>query len=70
MNIEFIKNEIKQKVGRRVELRIYGLRHKIDKITGVIEKVYPNLFIVTNQRETHSINYADIATKEVEIRYL
>ncbi len=70
MNISTVKEEIEKNIGRQVEVKIYGMRNKTDKIIGRIEKTYPNLFIINNNRETRSINYSDVLTKEVIIKYL
>ncbi len=70
MNIDIIKEEIEKNIGREVEVKIYGMRNRTDTIKGKIEKLYPKLFIVSNNRETRSINYTDIITKEVKIKYL
>lgn len=70
MNLDEIKNNIKNHVGNNVEVRIYGMRNKKDIIFGIIDKVYPNLFVVKNNREVRSINYCDIATKEVVVKFL
>lgn len=70
MNISIVKEEIEKNIGRQVEVKIYGMRNKTDKIIGRIEKTYPNLFIINNNRETRSINYSDVLTKEVIIKYL
>ena len=70
MNIDIIKDEIKKNIGKEVEVKIYGMRNRTDTIVGKIDKLYPKLFIVCNNRETRSINYADIITKEAVIKYL
>ena len=70
MNIDIIKEEIEKNLGREVEVKIYGMRNRTDTIKGKIEKLYPKIFIVSNNRETRSINYADIITKEAIIKYL
>ena len=70
MNIDDTKQQIARNIGRNVEIKIYGMRNKIETIKGKIEKVYPNIFIVSNNRETKSLNYADVITKEVVIKYL
>lgn len=70
MNIDIIKDEIKKNIGKEVEVKIYGMRNRTDTIVGKIDKLYPKLFIVSNNRETRSINYADIITKEAVIKYL
>lgn len=70
MNIDIIKDEIKSNIGKDVMVKIYGMRNKTDTIIGKIEKTYPKIFIVSNNRETRSINYADLITQEVKIKYL
>lgn len=70
MNLDDIKENIALNVGKNVQLIIYGMRNKKDIVVGVIDKVYPNLFVVKNNRETRSINYCDIATKEVIVKFL
>lgn len=70
MNIDIIKDEIQKNIGKKVEVKIYGMRNRTDTIVGKIDKLYPKLFIVSNKRETRSINYADIITKEAVIKYL
>lgn len=70
MNIDIIKEELQKNLGKDVEVKIYGMRNRTDKIVGKIDKLYPKLFIVRNNRETRSINYADVLTKEAVIKYL
>lgn len=70
MNIDLVKEELSRKVGYDVEVKIYGMRNRTDVIIGKIDKLYPKLFTVSNNRETRSISYADVITKEVVIKYL
>lgn len=70
MNIDIIRDEIKKNIGKKVLVKIYGMRNKKDFIEGIITKVYPNLFLVENNYESRSISYADIITKEAVVKYL
>ena len=70
MNIDIIKEEIKSNLGKKVRVKIYGMRNRVDTIEGIITKVYPNLFMVENNYESKSISYADVITKEVVVKYL
>lgn len=70
MNIDIIREELQKNLGKEVEVKIYGMRNRTDKIIGKIDKLYPKLFIVKNNRETRSVNYADVLTKEAVIKYL
>lgn len=70
MNIDIIREELQKNLGKDVEVKIYGMRNRTDIIIGKIDKLYPKLFIVKNNRETRSVNYADVLTKEAVIKYL
>lgn len=70
MNIDIIREELQKNLGKNVEVKIYGMRNRTDIIIGKIDKLYPKLFIVKNNRETRSVNYADVLTKEAVIKYL
>ena len=56
MNIDIVKEEIEKNLGKDVEVKIYGMRNRTDVVIGKIEKLYPKLFIVSNNRETRSIS--------------
>lgn len=70
LNIELVKEEIAKKLGCEVELRINGMRNRVESFTGKITKIYPKLFMVENNYEQRSISYADLITKEVVVKYL
>ena len=70
MNVELIKEEIKRNLGKKVFVKIYGMRNRVDTIEGIITKVYPNLFMVENNHESKSITYSDVITKEAVVKYL
>lgn len=70
MNLDNIKSEINANIGKMVEVHIFGMRNKNDVVVGIIDKVYPNLFVVKNNREVRSISYCDIATGEVVVKYV
>ncbi len=70
MNVDIVRDEIKSNLGKRVLIKIYGMRKKVDTIEGIITKVYPNLFIVENSHCSKSITYADVITKEATVKYL
>jgi uncharacterized protein Veg len=67
-----IKREIDNHVGEKVMLRANGGRKKITVKEGVLEKTYPNIFIVrvegkSNESRTISYSYSDILTETVEL---
>ena len=70
MNVNLVKEEIKKNVGKKVVVKIYGMRNKVDTIEGIITKIYPNLFMVENNYESKSISYSEIITKEAVVKYL
>lgn len=70
LNIELVKEEITKKLGSEVELKIYGMRNRVESFTGHITKIYPKLFMVENNYEQKSISYADVITKDVVVKYL
>ena len=70
MNVDLVKEQIKSNLGKKVIVKIYGMRNRVDTIEGIITKVYPNLFMVENNRESKSISYSEIITKEAVVKYL
>ena len=70
MNINLVKEEIKNNINRKVNIAAYGLRNRINRYEGVIYKMYPNLFTVLVNGEEKSFNYRDVITGEVKIKYL
>ncbi len=70
MNINIIKEEIKSKINRKVNISVFGLRNRVNRYEGVIYKVYPNIFTVLIDGEEKSFTYRDVITGEVKIKYL
>lgn len=70
MNINLVKEEIKNNTNRKVNIAVYGLRNRINRYEGVIYKMYPNLFTVLVNGKEKSFNYRDVITGEVKIKYL
>ena len=70
MNVDIVKEQIKSNVGKRVIVKIYGMRNRVDTIEGIITKVYPNLFMVENNHESKSISFSEIITKEAVVKYV
>lgn len=46
------------------------MRNKNYKVNGYISNVYPSIFTVNEAGVEKSFTYADIATKEIIIKYL
>ena len=70
MNINIVKEEIKSKINRKVNISVFGLRNRVNRYEGVIYKVYPNIFTVLIDGEEKSFTYRDVITGEVKIKYL
>lgn len=70
--LDEIKRDLDSFVGQRVTLKANRGRRKILQREGVLEKTYPNIFIIRvdgdhNPRRI-SYSYADILTETVEIK--
>ena len=70
MNINIIKDELKNNIGRRVLVTVYGMRNKIDRYEGNILNTYPNIFTIMYEGREKSFTYREILTKDVKIKYL
>jgi uncharacterized protein Veg len=67
-----IKRSLEPHVGSKIMLRANGGRRKSIERTGVLEEIYPSVFIVKMDQEQHAIkrvsySYADILTESVEV---
>lgn len=67
-----IKLEIDGHVGEKVMLKANGGRKKVMVREGILEKTYPNIFIVrvegkSNETRTVSYSYSDILTETVQL---
>ncbi|MDR1472738.1 MAG: Veg family protein [Synergistaceae bacterium] len=67
-----IREQVTQYRGSRVFYRAANGRRKAEARQGVIIEAYPSLFTlyVESQNSTVSFSYADILTKEVELRLM
>jgi uncharacterized protein Veg len=67
-----IKQSLEPHVGSKIMLRANGGRRKTIERTGVLEEIYPSVFIVKLDQEQHqfkrvSYSYSDILTQSVEV---
>ncbi|WP_127533093.1 biofilm formation stimulator Veg [Paenibacillus kobensis] len=67
-----IKRSLEAHVGSKIRLRANGGRRKTVERTGVLEEIYPSVFIVKLDQEESafkrvSYSYADILTESVEV---
>lgn len=70
MNINIVKEDIKNKVNKRVIVSVYGLRNRVTRYEGIIYKIYPNIFTIYTGDEEKSFPYRDIITGDIKIKYL
>lgn len=66
-----IKKDLESFVGSRVKLKANKGRNRIVEREGVLESIYPNIFVVKiNERKVErrvSYSYADVLTSTVEL---
>lgn len=70
MNTNYIKEEIKENLGKTVEIKVYGMRGKTSSYTGKIHAIYPNLFTIIESNQEKSFTYRDIITGDIKIKYM
>jgi uncharacterized protein Veg len=71
-SLSAIREKVSQYRGSRVFYKAANGRRKAEARQGVILEAYPSLFtlFVESQNSTVSFSYADILTREVELRIL
>lgn len=70
MNLDIVKNELKNNIGKCVQITVYGLRNKTSTYVGKIFALYPNIFSIKTEIGEKSFTYNDLITGEVKIKYL
>lgn len=68
--IASIKNDIQSHIGDKVTLRANGGRKKILVNDGIIESVYPSIFVIRLKNDTQrtvTYSYSDVLTKTVQL---
>lgn len=70
MNINLIKDNIKNKLGREVIITLKCIRNRKEIYEGKLYKVYPNIFSILTRNGEKTFSYVDVATKDILIKYL
>lgn len=72
VDLESIREQVEQHKGSRVFYRAANGRRKAEARQGVILDAYPSLFTmyVESQNTTVSFSYADILTRDLELKLL
>lgn len=66
--IEKIKRELNDMKGKKVNVTINNIRNKKDELTGKIDQLYNQVFIVKGDDNLNrSFNYSDVLIGNVEI---
>jgi len=70
MNIQTIRNNIKNSKGQKLNFKFNGPRNQIEEFTGVIENTYNYIFLVkldSEEEQLRSFSYTDVLTESLEI---
>lgn len=65
-----IRMDIENHIGEQVTLKANGGRRKVLVNKGIIEKAYPNIFVIRLDQDTQrtvTYSYSDVLTKTVQI---
>lgn len=65
MNIDHIKNKVKEYMGYKLRIKVSLGRNKYEYYEGYIDKMHPNVFIVKTDKGVKSFSYSDIVVKSV-----
>ena len=67
-----IKKDIETHIGEKVTLKANGGRRKVYVNEGVLESVYPSIFVIRLDNDTQrtvTYSYSDVLTKTVQISF-
>ena len=65
MNIEKIRREVTDMIGKKVLAKVDIGRNKYEYIEGIILEAYPYLFTIKTNNEVKSFSYSDVLTKNI-----
>lgn len=68
MNINDIKANIIKMLGKKVVVREYIGRNKHEIYDAIVQKSYPNLFILSKGDEVKTFSYSDILVKNIILK--
>lgn len=70
MNINIVKNKIKELKESKLRIKIYLGRNKYEYYDGYIDKLYDNIFVIKTNNGIKTFSYADVITKVVILNKL
>ena len=68
--IEDIRKDMKNNLGKRVKIITKSCRNKSDVFVGVINGVYPNIFTISDGKETKSFSFSEVLTKDISLYFI
>ncbi|WP_066875386.1 Veg family protein [Clostridium mediterraneense] len=72
ITLSSIKRNLEEHVGQKVMLKANGGRKRILVNEGVLESVYPSIFVVRLQKDTQrtvTYSYSDVLTNTVQLDF-
>ena len=61
------KEFIRSNYGKRVIIRVLGIRNKIEMVEGIISECYQNVFIVLTKFGKKSFTYTDVLVGNIRV---
>lgn len=61
------KEFIRSNYGKRVLIKILGIRNKIDMVEGIISECYSHVFIVRTKFGNKSFTYTDVLVGNIKV---
>lgn len=61
------KEFIRSNYGKRVLIKILGIRNKIDMIEGIISECYSHVFVVRTKFGNKSFTYTDVLIGNIKV---
>lgn len=58
---------IRSNYGRRVIIKILGIRNKVDMVEGIISECYSHVFIVRTKFGNKSFTYTDVLVGNIKV---
>ena len=68
MNLDIVRDRIKNMYHKEVEVHVYGMRNKSNHYYGVVSGIYPYVFTVLVKKKEKSFNYSDVIIGEVVVK--
>lgn len=62
------KEFIRSNKGRKVVIKVLGIRNKNEMIEGIIDECYPNIFTVDTMRGKKSFTYSDVLIGNIIVK--